>query len=189
MPPPSDRDPSGTSRSDRGPSDRDRDAGGRARNARPRDAAGRPLPRGATGVERVPDDLVLTADEAVTEAQRLLDAGLPFPAHDVLEAAWKASPAAERELWRSLAQLAVGLTHAQRGNTRGAVSLLERAAERLAGWGGPVPAQLDVTGLAAFAGHTARLIDGTGPAGADLRPRLRRAPSAMEQKSAPDQPR
>jgi hypothetical protein len=37
---------------------RDRDAAGRARNARPRDAAGRPLPRGATGEARVPDDLI-----------------------------------------------------------------------------------------------------------------------------------
>ena len=116
---------------------RDRDAAGRARNARPRDAAGRPLPRGAAGVERVPDDLVLTAEEAVTEAQRLLDAGLPFAAHEVLEGAWKAAPAAERELWRGFAQLAVGLTHAQRGNARGAVALLERAAERLGGVGRP----------------------------------------------------
>ncbi|MBW0111075.1 DUF309 domain-containing protein, partial [Pseudonocardia sp. KRD-182] len=46
---------------------RDRDEAGRARNARPRDAAGRPLPHGADGVERVPEDLVLTADEAVAE--------------------------------------------------------------------------------------------------------------------------
>src|SRR3954469_968309 len=78
--------------------DRDRDPSGRARNARPRDATGRPLPHGAPGVERVPDDLVLTAEEAVTEAQRLLDAGLPFAAHEILEGAWKAAPAAEREL-------------------------------------------------------------------------------------------
>ena len=44
---------------------RDRDPAGRARNARPRDAAGRPLPRGAVGVERVPDDLVLGPEETV----------------------------------------------------------------------------------------------------------------------------
>ena len=29
--------------------DRDRDEAGRAKNSRPRDASGRPLPRGATG--------------------------------------------------------------------------------------------------------------------------------------------
>jgi uncharacterized protein len=157
---------------------RDRDTSGRARNARPRDAAGRPLPHGATGVQRVPDDLVLTAEEAVTEAQRLLDAGLPFAAHEILEGAWKAAPAAERELWRGFAQLAVGLTHAQRGNARGAVALLERAAERLGEWVGPVPAGLAVPQTATWASALARRIEQTGTAAltpADLDPRLRSA--------------
>src|SRR4051812_49840168 len=107
---------------------RDRDAEGRARNLRPRDAAGRPLPHGATGVERVPEDLVLTADEAVTEAQRLLDDGLPFPAHDVLEAAWKAAPPEQRELWRGLAPFSVGLTPLPRGNAPGGGALPRPAA-------------------------------------------------------------
>jgi hypothetical protein len=155
---------------------RDRDDAGRARNARPRDAFGRPLPRGAPGVDRVPDDLLLTPDESVTEAQRLLDADQPFAAHEVLEAAWKAAPAAERELWRGLAQLAVGLTHAQRGNARGAVALLDRAAERLGTWSGPVPAELAVAAVAAGAGALARRIEGAGTADldpAELRTRLR----------------
>lgn len=155
---------------------RDRDAEGRARNTRPRDATGRPLPRGAVGVDRVPDDLVLVADEAVTEAQRLLDAGLPFAAHEVLEGAWKAASEAERELWRALAQLAVGLTHAQRGNARGAVALLDRATERLSGCPGAPPAGLDPAGLIAAADTLARRIELTGTADltpADLRPRLR----------------
>ena len=137
--------------SEAGRAARDRDAAGRARNARPRDAAGRPLPHGAVGVERVPDDLLLTPDETVREAQRLLDAGMPFHAHEVLEAAWKAAPPEERELWRGLAQLAVGLTHLQRGNTRGAVALLRRGAERVSNWGAesdvPTPAGLDLDGL------------------------------------------
>ncbi len=155
---------------------RDRDAAGRPRNARPRDAAGRPLPHGAAGVERVPDDLVLSADEAVSEAQRLLDAGLPFPAHDVLEGAWKAAPDDERQLWRALAQLAVGLTHAQRGNGRGAVALLDRAAGQLANWSGPVPAGLAVVEAAAWAAALARRIERAGAqdlSPTELRPRLR----------------
>ncbi|MHA6623002.1 DUF309 domain-containing protein [Pseudonocardia sp. DLS-67] len=157
---------------------RDRDPSGRPRNSRPRDAAGRPLPRGAEGVERVPEDLVLSADESVTEAQRLLDAGLPFPAHDVLEAAWKAASDEERELWRGLAQLAVGLTHAQRGNVRGAASLLDRAAYRIGCWAAPAPAGLDIAGLQAHAEALARKIERDGLGGlsdADLRPRLRGA--------------
>lgn len=141
---------------------RDRDTSGRAHNARPRDAAGRPLPHGAQGVERVPDDLVLPPDATVTEAQRLLDDGLPFPAHDVLEAAWKAAPDAERGLWRALAQLAVGLTHAQRGNARGAVALLRRSGEALSVWLGPVPAQIDVFGLAGWASALADRVERYG---------------------------
>jgi uncharacterized protein len=155
---------------------RDRDPTGRPRNARPRDAAGRPLPHGAEGVERVPEDLVLSPDESVTEAQRLLDDDRPFPAHEVLEAAWKAGPDEERELWRGLAQLAVGLTHAQRGNATGAASLLDRAAERIGAWAAPPPAGLDVAGLQAYADALGRRIEQAGLAevsAADLRPRLR----------------
>ena len=78
------------------------------------------------GVERVPDDLVLPPAESLAEAQRLLDAGRPFHAHEVLEGTWKAAPAAERDLWQGLAQLAVGLTHRARGNAAGAATLLRR---------------------------------------------------------------
>jgi hypothetical protein len=134
------------------------------------------LPHGAAGVERVPDDLVLSSDEAVTEAQRFLDAGLPFPAHEVLEAAWKAAPEGERELWRGLAQLAVGLTHAQRGNARGAVALLSRAADRIGVWVAPAPAGVDVPGLQAYAEALAQRIERAGLDGvteSDLRPSLR----------------
>ncbi|MFB4316320.1 DUF309 domain-containing protein [Actinomadura sp. 21ATH] len=110
---------------------RDRDETGRPRNARPRDAYGRPLPRGAAGTPTMPDDLTVTPTEALEQAQRLLDEDRPFHAHEVLEAAWKAAPEAERELWRGLAQVAVGVTHVRRGNPRGARALLERAADRI----------------------------------------------------------
>jgi len=110
---------------------RDRDAAGRARNARPRDGLGRPMPYGSPDVPRVPDDFLLPPLPALAEAQRLLDGGRPFHAHEVLEASWKAAPAPERDLWQGLAQLCVGLTHAARGNDRGARTLLERGAARL----------------------------------------------------------
>lgn len=111
---------------------RDRDARGRPRNDRPRDGLGRPLPRGADGVARVPDDQVLPAGEALAEAQRLLDAGRPFHAHEVLEGVWKAADGDERDLWQGLAQLAVGLTHLGRGNRPGAATLLRRGRDRIA---------------------------------------------------------
>ncbi|MYS76644.1 DUF309 domain-containing protein, partial [Streptomyces sp. SID5926] len=83
----------------------------RARNARPRDGLGRPLPYGADGVPRQPEGVVRAPEATVAEAQRLLDDGKPFHAHEVFEDAWKSGPEAERELWRGMAQLAVGLTH------------------------------------------------------------------------------
>jgi hypothetical protein len=108
---------------------RDRDPAGRARNARPRDGLGRPLPYGAAGVERAPEGVRRTVAQTLAEAQRLLDSGRPFHAHEVFEDAWKGEPGPERELWRGLAQLAVGLTHAARGNRAGAASLLRRGAD------------------------------------------------------------
>lgn len=130
---------------------RDRDAAGRARNARPRDALGRPLPYGAAGEERAPEGVRRTPAQTLAEAQALLDAGRPFHAHEVLEDAWKAAPEAERALWRGLAQLAVGLTHAARGNRRGAVALLDRGAANIAGYGPVAPYGIDVPGLVAWA--------------------------------------
>jgi hypothetical protein len=115
--------------------DRDRDATGRPRNARPRDAAGRPLPRGTEGVPRVPDELNLTPNQAIATAQQYLDDDLPFQAHEIFETMWKQRRDAglpDAPVWQGLAQIAVGLTHAQRGNTTGAVTLLHRGAATLA---------------------------------------------------------
>jgi hypothetical protein len=78
----------------------------------------------------VPEDIVLGPEEALAEAQRLLDAGYPFHAHEVLEGAWKTADVPDRGMWKGLAQLAVGLTHLQRGNTTGAVALLRRGIRR-----------------------------------------------------------
>src|ERR1700739_4701695 len=130
---------------------RDRDESGNARNARPRDALGRPLPRGRAGMPRIPDDLFLPPAESLSYAQDLLDRGLAFNAHEVLEAAWKNGPDDERVLWQGLAQLAVGITPVQRGNVKGAIPLLHRASARLAHDDPPAPYAIDVPGLVDFA--------------------------------------
>lgn len=131
---------------------------------------GRPLPYGSPGVDRVPDSVVLGPDEAVREAQRLIDDGLPFHAHEVFEGVWKATAGTDRELWRGLAQLAVGLTHLQRGNHKGGVALLRRAADRLDPYSAQAPYRLNVAGLASYA---RRLADREGAVvAADLRPQL-----------------
>src|SRR5262249_40661187 len=145
--------------------DRDRDASGRPKNARPRDGLGRPLERGAVGEPVMGDDVQLSPAKAVDLAQRLLDEGPPFPAHEVLEAVWKSAPLDQRELWRGLAQIAVGLTHARRGNSHGAVTLLRRGAAAVAGYlrmadpeSGAVPETLNLTGIHAGATELADLI-------------------------------
>jgi predicted metal-dependent hydrolase len=76
----------------------------------------------------------MSVDETVALAQSYLDSGRPFHAHEVLEALWKTRPASERDLWQGLAQIAVGLTHAMRGNTAGATTLLRRGAGRVANY-------------------------------------------------------
>ena len=131
--------------------DRERDARGRAQNARPRDHLGRPLPRGAEGVPRVPDDLVLPPLPALAEAQRLLDARLPFHAHEVLEGTWKAAAPNERDLWQGLAQFAVGYTHLLRGNLAGTMTLLRRAQVLIGPYAADPPYGIDVAGLVAWA--------------------------------------
>lgn len=113
---------------------RDRDEAGRPRQARPRDALGRPLPYGATGVAPVSEEPLPPA-ETVATARDLVREGRPFAAHEVLEARWKAGPSEESDLWQGLAQICVGLTHAARGNSVGGVRLVERGADRLVAYG------------------------------------------------------
>lgn len=161
--------------------DRDRDPQGRARNARPRDGLGRPLPHGAAGVARIDETVVLPPAESLAVAQRLLDDDRPFHAHEVLEAAWKSGPAAERDLWKGLAQLAVGLTHVRRGNAPGAISLLRRAGDHLAPYAERTPHEIAAAELATYAWTLADRIEHSGLSAVDragTRPRLSASSSA-----------
>lgn len=123
---------------------------------------------------RVPDDLVISPAEAADLGGRLLAEGRPFHAHEVFEAAWKSVPGQERELWRGLAQVAVGLTHARRGNASGAISLLRRGAGHVAEFA-DAPGEVDAGFVAAQATGLALRIERDGLATvteADLRLRL-----------------
>jgi len=117
------------------------------RNTRPRDALGRPLPYGAIGVAGQPEGISGTASETLADAYRLLCEGRPFHAHEVLEDAWKSRPEGERELWRGLAQLAVGVTHAARGNAVGGVRLIERGTRNLSPYVSARPHGLDLAAV------------------------------------------
>jgi hypothetical protein len=106
---------------------RDRNAEGRAENARPRDATGKPLARdaGPSWRERLragDEARALPKDEALAEAERLILTGQPFYAHEVLEGPWHLAEPPERAFWQGLAQVAVGLTHVQRGTRRAPTS-------------------------------------------------------------------
>jgi hypothetical protein len=125
-------------------------------------------------VERVDEDVVLPPQEALSEAQRLLDGGYPFHAHEVLEGAWKSGPDDERPFWQGLAQLAVGLTHEQRGNRRGAASLLRRGAGNITeGAASGAGHGVDTSRLAAWAQARADAVEAGEDPGAGGPPRLR----------------
>jgi hypothetical protein len=122
----------------------------------------------------VPEDLSLPPEEALALAQDLLDTDRPFHAHEVLEASWKQAPEPERELWRGLAQVAVGLTHAQRGNARGAVALLRRGAERVSGYAAAPPHGIDAAEIArACTGLASQIEADGGPGAVSPGPRIR----------------
>ncbi|MFI5068036.1 MAG: DUF309 domain-containing protein [Streptosporangiales bacterium] len=128
--------------------------------------------------------MALPPAEALALAQRLLDGGRPFHAHEVLEASWKSAPAAERELWRGLAQLAVGLTHAERGNARGAAALLRRGAERVGGYAGTAPHGIDAAGISEASAALADQIEASGDGPTGPVPHIRLVPD----QPAHDQP-
>ena len=126
---------------------------------------------------------MLPGPDAARLADRLLRAGRPFHAHEVLEASWKSAPPRERDLWQGLAQVAVGLTHAHRGNARGAMALLRRGTQRVRAYqdqAGPSadrdhPYGMDITAFLAASDNLAARIERQGLAGipaADLLPGL-----------------
>jgi hypothetical protein len=132
---------------------RDRDAAGRPRNARARDDLGRPLDVRSTTAPLEPEALAPNA--ALVAAQQRLDAQEPFAAHEIFESVWKTTAEEDRQLWRGLAQVAVGITHAARGNPTGARSLLSRGADLLAQYAGTTPDGVDVDGVRQWATRAA----------------------------------
>ena len=78
----------------------------------------------------------------------LLRAGEYFAAHEALEDAWRAAPAAERDFFQGLVHVAVAWYQAGRGRRIGCERQLEKAARRLAPYA-PAHRGLDVGSLLA----------------------------------------
>lgn len=110
--------------------DRDRDAAGRPRQKRPRDALGRPLPYGSTGVEPVSEE-PLPPSQTLDLTRSLVREGRPFAAHEVLEARWKAGQGRRTRLVAGSGPDLYRPHACRPWNSAGAVRLLERGAARL----------------------------------------------------------
>lgn len=121
---------------------RDRNPEGRPENARPRDRFGRPLAYG------LPDEMagrqdpalvVASIGEALSHVVTLFAEQRFFEAHEFLEWVWKSDAIApqDRDYWKGVTQVAVGLAHTQRGNASGARTLLRRAQRYMAPYPSP----------------------------------------------------
>lgn len=149
------------------PAMRDRNAEGRPENQRPRDRFGAPLPRGARDElpERVdPETVCRDLDEGVARAANLFDQQRFFEAHEFFEWVWKLPDLdqADRSFFKGLAQVAVGMTHTQRGNASGATTLLRRAAGYLEGYPSPHHG-VHTTAVQRLAREFAGRVDREGP--------------------------
>jgi predicted metal-dependent hydrolase len=84
-----------------------------------------------------PDNAVGSVAEAWSKAAGLFDERRFFEAHEFLEYIWKSPEVGpgDRPFWKGLTQIAAGYCHCQRGNARGAVTVLRRAVGLL----GPYP--------------------------------------------------
>jgi predicted metal-dependent hydrolase len=109
---------------------------------RRRDRFGRPLPAGREGV----DGGALERSQpprSATEARRIgierFDERRFFEAHECFETVWNSLDEADpdRDFWKGVTQVAVGCCHVQRGNARGARSVLARAARSMRNFPSP----------------------------------------------------
>jgi hypothetical protein len=86
----------------------------------------------ATALAALPAAPVRSLPEALAVAAALVDAGLGFEAHEVLEPYWAREEGEPRETLQGLIQIAVGYQHAANGNLAGARMLLAEGAARVA---------------------------------------------------------
>lgn len=87
------------------------------------------------------------APQLLLKGVRLFNAGEYFECHEELEELWLEERGAVRELYQGVLQIGVALLHRQRGNYKGAISLLQSGLRHIAPFS-PLCQQLDVARLA-----------------------------------------
>ena len=105
-----------------------------------RDLLGRPAPPGTRPESTLrSDSLPSSATEAFERGVQRFDAARFFEAHELFEQVWRSPETgpADRPFWKGVTQVAVGFCHVQRGNARGALTLLDRAIRNLEAFPSP----------------------------------------------------
>lgn len=105
---------------------------------RPRDEYGRPLPHGAAPRLVLPNFDVLSVEACHRLGVEFFEARTYFGAHEAWETAWRlvrADGGVDEEFFKGLSQLGAGYTHYQRGNPRGAHTLMARGVGRIRDYG------------------------------------------------------
>ncbi len=115
--------PDDKTRDDRAPMPPEGDGQGRAPDG---DLPGGSSPDGSTVDGRTPDE-IRRFDRALV----LFEAGAWFTCHEVLEHLWLDEIRPQRDVYKGILQIAVGLLHEENGNRAGALRLLERGTGHL----------------------------------------------------------
>ncbi len=71
------------------------------------------------------------AGDALRSAAILLEAGLYFECHELLEEVWRTTRGPERDFYHGLIQVAAAFYHAEKGNWHGARVLLDKGLDKL----------------------------------------------------------
>jgi hypothetical protein len=146
------------------------------RPERPRDEFGRPLPWGSESKLALLDYDNFSIEKNHDLALDYFNEQQFFSAHEAWEGAWrKAIGTSEEEFFNGLAKLGAGLTHIQRGNSRGARTLIEKAIERIEP-AGPIHRGCEVARLCADLRAALSRLPNTGSAPEFAFPSIHRSP-------------
>ncbi|MDR3045469.1 MAG: DUF309 domain-containing protein [Desulfovibrio sp.] len=89
------------------------------------------MPGSGPPARHIPDGRTPDEIRRFDRALALFEAGAWFTCHEVLEHLWLDETRPQRDVYKGILQIAVGLLHEENGNRTGALRLLERGAVHL----------------------------------------------------------